>query len=519
MKSLIVMLSISLLSCFANIVVAEDGVTVFCANGMFNTNKELMDSCGVLEDKIRAELPEDADIIFKLSYNQQELEKITDSSLIDYGAIDPLVDFTATAIGQLFEVAVQKGTDAFDDKIGSFFDWMGGVEIAPDWFQDAMKELSLVADNFSYVIDADLHDHVALYNNELGEGRKVIVVCHSQGCFYANRAYDLVSSEDFGIVAVATPSDYVAGDGEHIILTSDWVINEVVRGASLYQVLEANTTNNTSESDWTGHSFVNSYLAGDVSGPKIVGHVVDLIEGEVVDEPPVVEPPSGNSFSTATPISIGTVYAKEIDSSADVDYFVVTAESGGTINVVLTNLSADLDLELYDSGQNFLDTSWNGGAQDEEISYDSDGVDTYYIKVVGWEGAISSYDLEVTFESLELPLPIEIEGVTVDMSTGLMWQDNDYETKSTWIDASEYCGSLTLGENSNWRLPSVNELFNLYLGRDILLSYETSDSYWSSSLIYNGPVRGWTVSFADGSQIIWGIFDYNKYVRCVRSGQ
>ena len=105
----------------------------------------------------------------------------------------------------------------------------------------------------------------------------------------------------------------------------------------------------------------------------------------------------GDSFSTATPISIGTIYNKEIDSNTDVDYFVVTTETGGTINVALTNLWADLDLELYDSEQVLLKSSLTGFIHDEEVSFSSVGAETYYIKVIAWEGAISSYDLKVTF--------------------------------------------------------------------------------------------------------------------------
>jgi hypothetical protein len=53
-------------------------------------------------------------------------------------------------------------------------------------------------------------------------------------------------------------------------------------------------------------------------------------------------------------------------------------------------------------------------------------------------------------------------GVWSDPATGLMWtrKDNGYALR--WQPAAEYCRNLQLGGYSDWRLPTIDELKNLY---------------------------------------------------------
>ena len=50
--------------------------------------------------------------------------------------------------------------------------------------------------------------------------------------------------------------------------------------------------------------------------------------------------------------------------------------------------------------------------------------------------------------------------IVFDRVTKLMWQDNEdaKEVKETWINAKNYCESLTVGTYSDWRLPTIVEL-------------------------------------------------------------
>ncbi len=257
----------------------ENGVTVFFGNGMFNTKKKAIDSRDIIEKRIRAELPS-VDLRFRCTYNQQELDNLTGV---------PAVDFVATGIGQFFEVLVQKQVD----KVGLFWDMLSGAEAAPDWFEEMMGKLASSVSEISYVVDEDLSTHVALYENQTSAGRKVIVVAHSQGNFYANLAHAAMTVGDIEIVAVATPARYVAGDGEHITLTNDLVIGAVRLLDE--DTLEPNTINESSI-DWTGHSFIDSYLYGEVSGPRIIENIL----GAIVYTPPVFVDNDSDGYSEVT---------------------------------------------------------------------------------------------------------------------------------------------------------------------------------------------------------------------------
>lgn len=68
-----------------------------------------------------------------------------------------------------------------------------------------------------------------------------------------------------------------------------------------------------------------------------------------------------------------------------------------------------------------------------------------------------------------------------DTNTGLIWQDNNYETTHNLQSAVDYCSNLNLAGYSDWRLPTTfYELWDLYSSRTSLNSY-VSSYYWSST--------------------------------------
>lgn len=229
---------------------SDNNVSLFFGNGMSNTMDDAQLSLSVLQGRVSSTLPTNSTykISYAISYNRNE------NGLI-----------------QLVQVAAQQNLDNW----ASFWNYLSGIEIAPDWFKNAMKDIETKVDAFSYVIDADLQTHVQKYRSEILEGKKVIVVSHSQGNFYANRAYGNVNSASLGIVAVATPANFVAGNGPYTTLTNDLVIMAV----RLIDpgTLPPNATNNT-DFDWSGHNFIDAYLNGDVSGPRIISNVLSAIQ-------------------------------------------------------------------------------------------------------------------------------------------------------------------------------------------------------------------------------------------------
>ena len=137
--------------------------------------------------------------------------------------------------------------------------------------------------------------------------------------------------------------------------------------------------------------------------------------------------------------------------------------------------------------------------------------------------------------------------VVVQISTGLMWQDNavaqtvrkrwltelnyhkctnnNTDCKNTAGDtAATYCTDLSLGGFSDWRLPTKEELSGI-VKRDAtnpsistVFQHTASSHYWSSATYAGYASSAWRVGFNTGSQNRNSKSNSN-YVRCVRAGQ
>jgi hypothetical protein len=134
-------------------------------------------------------------------------------------------------------------------------------------------------------------------------------------------------------------------------------------------------------------------------------------------------------------------------------------------------------------------------------------------------------------------------GTVTDNNTDLIWQKQDDDTYYNWYQAtgtvnSSYnpsggsyknvCGSLSLGGQSDWRVPTKKELITIvdyaipYPGPTISTVYfpnTKSSNYWSSTTVAGYPVNAWYVYFNDG--LVGTYYKHNDgmYVRCVRGGQ
>ena len=152
-------------------------------------------------------------------------------------------------------------------------------------FALAYNSTSVPLDFDSDAVDAN----VVSYRLELALGNKVILVAHSNGNVYADEAYGRLTPLErtsVGVVAVATLIGSVPGNGPYITLEED----TFVRGFPGH--LPANTTNTGGFCpDIIGcHEFVDAYLDGGASRPKIVQAVSNTI-------PQLVRPPGGTLMS------------------------------------------------------------------------------------------------------------------------------------------------------------------------------------------------------------------------------
>lgn len=105
---------------------------------------------------------------------------------------------------------------------------------------------------------------------------------------------------------------------------------------------------------------------------------------------------TNGSRNGAATIPFNTDIKGLINPTGDVDYYKFVITTGGTITVTLTGLPADYDLRLYRNNTNVASSS-NGGTTSETINYTATA-NTYYARVVGWNGAFnatSCYTLRV----------------------------------------------------------------------------------------------------------------------------
>ncbi len=107
-----------------------------------------------------------------------------------------------------------------------------------------------------------------------------------------------------------------------------------------------------------------------------------------------------------------------------------------------------------------------------------------------------------------------------DNGTGLMWQKAT-AGEMDWDQAKSYASGLSLGGHSDWQLPDVNELKELYQSpcKDMMEVLSDSDGcYWSSTSHAYSTSYAWLLNFNNGNMA------YNNkssiyYVRAVRSAQ
>ena len=125
------------------------------------------------------------------------------------------------------------------------------------------------------------------------------------------------------------------------------------------------------------------------------------------------------------------------------------------------------------------------------------------------------------------PSDYTISGPTViDNITGLQWQRVDDDTTRNWVEAGDYCATLTLGGFEDWRLPSFRELHSIIdFGNSNLIIEQTtfpdtnSDVYWTATRAAGDSNFGantiWIISFLNGFN--GGQPQNNShFVRCVR---
>jgi len=110
---------------------------------------------------------------------------------------------------------------------------------------------------------------------------------------------------------------------------------------------------------------------------------------------------------------------------------------------------------------------------------------------------------------------VDMPGIYIyDETTQLMWQDNTNKISQKWSKANSFCQDLNLVDYLVWRLPTENELVNMFARKDDLSNFYTQE-YWTADEDPDDTGRALTVSFDDGD-VASQSKTRRKLVRCVK---
>lgn len=193
-----------------------------------------------------------------------------------------------------------------------FWKQLAGISVMPPPIQEAALNL-LVDAAQDPMTNPELAEHVARYRQHILEGKRVILVSHSQGNFFANQAYDQLTEQErqsFGIVGVAVPSSYLYGNS-YVTLVNDELISSlrsIKLSLQLAPPLDANVSNSEPPGDELGHGFESNYLAGSFSRDRILARIEQYLYSLVLPDPE-----AGQGVITATMTWHPTDYRSDVD--------------------------------------------------------------------------------------------------------------------------------------------------------------------------------------------------------------
>ncbi|QOY54436.1 Ig-like domain-containing protein [Candidatus Sulfurimonas marisnigri] len=167
--------------------------------------------------------------------------------------------------------------------------------------------------------------------------------------------------------------------------------------------------------------------------------------------------------------------------------------------------------ETYSGDSNrALDVRFNNGSVNHYGKLNSD-----YVRCVR-----SSRGSEAGADEADIP-----SGIVNMNSTALVWQDNNYNTKTNWQSAVDYCTGLSLATFTDWRLPTITELESIVDRGDegttpfLNSVFQTGemDIYWSSTSVERPTTDVKYLDFYSGDPGTANKTTGSGIARCVRN--
>ncbi|MCB1157131.1 MAG: DUF1566 domain-containing protein [Leptospiraceae bacterium] len=73
-------------------------------------------------------------------------------------------------------------------------------------------------------------------------------------------------------------------------------------------------------------------------------------------------------------------------------------------------------------------------------------------------------------------------GIVLDNNTGLMWEQEHHDTRVSYADAVSHCTQLRTGNYSDWRIPTIRELFSINNANG---DQNTTNAFYLDSAYFN----------------------------------
>ncbi len=122
-------------------------------------------------------------------------------------------------------------------------------------------------------------------------------------------------------------------------------------------------------------------------------------------------------------IGVGVDINAQINSAGDNDYYIFNnTASQRRMQVTLTNLPADYDMQLYRTNGFLLRTSQNRGTASESFTLNTNTIDSYIVYVYGYNGAFSNtqcYTLNIQLSATNFSLDAPVTDVPTTIRGGL----------------------------------------------------------------------------------------------------
>lgn len=381
-------------------------VRIYFVNGMYNS---------YLNGDIHSKGSKNKNMID----SREALKDLVGSSVATYGNS---FNFQENHYAQLKQVAQQRAAQPVE-----FWQWMAYLSKGEDprfpvplYLRDAdvtarinkAKELNAQ----QYFIDKDLQVMVAQYLLDLKSGKKVVLVAHSQGNFYANNAYIYIKStyplyaNSIGIVMTASPASINASGGPHTNNTEDLILNTVRKA---YPILGQNVTWDR-PGDSEDHGFDDVYLAkwGDT-----------LIKPQILSMINTLQTPVKNidcATDAEIPVQIATWNATNITTTTATLNGYLT--SGRNVYVWFNWKFGSSDVAACSSTQNVYPGGTSSvGAKTLDVYNLPSNTDIYYRACAIGAGNRISEGMVVSFRTLTPPPPPPAATLTRDLTICASW--------------------------------------------------------------------------------------------------